>query len=151
MIARRRLLATASAAFALLALTGCEKPAPIVTLVSGGESVYTEATTFCFEPDLTLADEGCAERADDVPQLAVRPGERIGVDVDKELTERGWRLSLTDPADPAGGQSSPTQDGHYFPFTAPGIPEGGSLLLTVQTVEGEEPTGEWLFELVLQD
>lgn len=149
MTARRRLLAAASAGLALTALAACEKPAPLVTVVSGGSSVHTEAAVFCFEEGQTLAEGGCAERAEGVPTLEVRPGEQVGVDVGKELTERGWRLTLADPNDPQGGQSLPTtQTGHYFKFTAPGIPENGSLLLTVRTVAGEEATGEWVFELV---
>lgn len=148
MTARRRLLAATSAGFALVVLTACEKPAPLVTLVSGGSSVHTEAAVFCFEEGQTLGDGDCAERAEEVPTLAVRAGEQVGVDVGKELTERGWRLTLADPADPQTGQSLPTtQTGHYFKFTAPSIPEKGSLLLTVRTLDGEEPTGEWVFTL----
>ncbi len=38
---RRRLLPAASAVGALLALTACEKPTPLVTVVSGETSLYT--------------------------------------------------------------------------------------------------------------
>ena len=149
MNARRRLPAAASAVLALGALAGCEKPAPIVTVVSGDQSVYTEASTFCFDEGEVISSGSCAQRAEDVPQLEVRPGEKVGVDVGKELTERGWRLQLADPNDPQSGQSLPTtQTGHYFSFTMPGVPENGSLLLTIRTVDGDEATGEWLFELV---
>jgi hypothetical protein len=149
MTARRRLLAAASATFALAALTACEKPAPIVTVVSGGESTYTEAATFCFDEGQTLDSGACAQRAAGATRLEVRPGERIGIDVDKELVERGWQLEISDPQDPQRTQASATITKHYFPFTAPGIAEGGALMLTVRTVdEGGAPTGEWLFELV---
>ena len=56
----RRPLACVAAVGALLAVSACEKPAPIVTVVSGSESVYTEASTWCFEGQ--TGDE-CAERA----------------------------------------------------------------------------------------
>jgi hypothetical protein len=148
MTARRRLLAAASATAALVALTGCEKPAPIVTLVAGGESVYTEAATFCFEQDVTLESGECAQRQSSLTPLSVRGGEVVGVDVDKEVAERGWQLELQDPNDPQGTQRSPTIDDHYFTFTAPGLQPGGRLLLTVRTVDAQDaPTGEWQFEL----
>jgi hypothetical protein len=111
MTSRRRLIAAASAALALAALTGCEKPAPLVTVVSGGESVYSEAAVFCFEEGQTLQSKQCAKRATKAPRLAVREGERIGIDVDEELKDRGWRLQIVDPADPeppAARRRSPT-------------------------------------------
>lgn len=148
----RRLLASASAVGALLALTGCEKPVPIVTVVSGGDSVYTEARTWCFEGQ--TGDE-CAEREAGVPSLSVRGGETIGVDVDKELADRGWYIELAEPeGQTADGQQSQQpqrsepQDGHYFSFTAPNLPAGSELVLNVRALgEGEEPTGEWRFRL----
>ena len=152
MTARRRLLAAASATFALTALTACEKPAPLVTVVSGGESVYTEASSYCFEEGQTLQGGDCAVRAKPAQVLETRQGERIGIDVDKELVERGWQLEHVDPADPQRTQGSSTITDHYFPFTAPGIAPGGKLLLTVRTVDDQNaPTGEWQFELVSRD
>ncbi len=152
MTARRRLLAAASATFALTALTACEKPAPLVTVVSGGESVYSEAGAYCFDEGQTLAAGGCATRSGAVQQLATRQGERIGIDVDEELVERGWQLEIVDPADPQRTQGSSTITDHYFPFTAPGIAPGGTLLLTIRTVDAQDaPTGEWQFELVSRE
>ena len=150
MTTRRRLLAAVSATGAMAALlTGCEKPAPIVTVVSGGSSVYSEAGTFCFEEDQTVGAGQCATRESEVKRLEVRAGERVGIDVDKELVDRGWQLEIADPQDPQRTQASGTITDHYFPFTAPGIAPGGKLVLTVRTVnEGSEPTGEWTFDLV---
>ena len=150
MNARRRLLATASAAGALLALTACEKPAPIVTVVSGGESVYSEAGTYCFEGQSLEADD-CATRHEGSTELAVRGGETVGVDVDGDLVDGGWYIELSDPAAQDGGnqpQRSEPQTGHYFTFTAPNLPTGSELLLTVRSLaEGGEQRGEWSFTL----
>jgi hypothetical protein len=99
----RRPLACVAAVGALLALSACEKPAPIVTVVSGGTSVYKEANTWCFE-DQTPPD--CAERASGTTSLPVRAGETVGVDVAKELAEGGWYLELSAPA--AARSSSPS-------------------------------------------
>lgn len=148
MTPRRRLLASASAVGALLALTACEKPAPIVTVVSGGESVYAEANTFCFEGQ--DAEEGCATRHEGETELSVRGGETVGVDVDGDLVDEGWFIELSDPA--AGDQGQPQrsepQTGHYFTFTAPNLPTGSELLLTVRALgEDDQPRGEWRFTL----
>jgi hypothetical protein len=163
MTARRRLLAAASATFALTALAACEKPAPLVTLVSGGESVYTEAATYCFEEGQELDSGECVTRHEGVTQLSVRGGDKVGVDVGEEVVERGWQLELSDPQDPRSVQTSPPLDDHYFTFTAPNLPPGGRLLLTVRALsgqdgagqegagqgqEGQPGTGEWVFELV---
>ena len=145
----RRPLACVAAVGALLGLSACEKPAPIVTVVSGGQSVYTEAATWCFE-DQTPPD--CAERGSGTTSIPVRAGETVGVDVDKELADGGWYLELSAPG--GGGeqqqpQRSEPQEGHYFSFTAPSLAEGSSLQLDVRAVgEGEEPRGEFRFELV---
>ena len=149
MTARRRLLAAASAALTAAALTACEKPAPLVTVVSGGESVYTEANLYCFEEGQTLETGQCAERARGAQRLGVRPGERIGIDVDEELAEGGWDFVLSDPNDPSRSQGIGPLGDHYFPFSVPGIEPGASLLLTVRSVTDEgAPTGEWQFVLV---
>ncbi len=143
----RRPLACVAAVGALLALSACEKPAPIVTVVSGAQSVYAEANTWCFE-DQTPPD--CAERASGTTSIPVRAGETVGVDVDKELADGGWYLELSAPE---GGDQQPQrsepQEGHYFSFTAPSLAGGSTLQLDVRAVgEGEEPRGEFRFELV---
>ena len=144
----RRPLACVAAVGALLALSACEKPAPIVTVVSGGESVYAEASRWCFEDQ--TGDE-CAERASGTTSIPVRAGETVGVDVDKELAEGGWYLELSAPEGGGEGQEpqrSEPQEGHYFSFTAPSLAQGSSLRLVVRAVgEGEEPRGEWRFAL----
>lgn len=148
MTTRRRLLA--SAAFAVAVLTACEKPAPLVTVVNAGRSVYSEANTYCFEGQSFQAAD-CAQRESGETEIAVVSGEPVGVDVGKELAEGGWLIELSDPSAPEGqaqAQTSQPQEGHYFRFTAPSLPEGGSLLLTVRSLEGQRPTGEWFFRLV---
>ena len=136
---------------ALLALTACEKPAPIVTVVSGGESEYTEATTFCFD-DQTLESGACATRAEGPTTVEVRGGETVGVDVDGALVDDGWFIELSDPAAQGEQQQQPQrsepQNGHYFTFTAPNLQACASLRLTVRSLgESGEPNGEWAFDL----
>ena len=149
MTARRRLLTAAAATLALATLSGCEKPAPLVTVVSGGESVYTEANLYCFEEGQSLDSGACAERAQGPQRLEVRPGNRIGIDVDEELAEGGWDFVLSDPSDPNRTQGIGPLENHYFPFTVPAIESGGTLNLTVRSIGSSgQPTGEWQFQLV---
>jgi len=148
---RRRLVAATSVAIALGALTACEKPAPIVTVVNGGNSVYAEANTYCFDGQ-SAAEANCATRQDGSTVLEVLGGQTVGVDVDKALLDGGWLIELSDP-DAAGEQAQPqqseVQNEHYFTFTAPNLPMGGSLLLTVRSLNEEQnATGAWLFTLV---
>jgi hypothetical protein len=146
MTARRRLTAAVSAGFALVVLTACEKPAPIVTVVSGGESEWAEANTFCFEGQ-SFQNADCASRATGVTELPVRPGEQVGIDVSREVVERGWLIELGQGEQ---AQQSPLlEDDHYFSFTAPNIGPDG-LPLTVRTLDesGQQQTGEWQFVLV---
>lgn len=154
MTARRRLLAAGRisiAAAAVVALTGCERPAPIVTVVSGTASEWKEADLYCFEGQ-ALEDDDCAERGDGPVRIEVAPGERVGVDVSKDVVERGWFIELSLPG---GGEdqaeSSDLQvDEHYFSFTPRVGPDG--LRLTVKAVGDQGPrgphSGVWTFDLV---
>ncbi|HVM27166.1 MAG TPA: hypothetical protein VM433_05755 [Mycobacteriales bacterium] len=154
MTARRRLLAAAArtsvAAAAVLALTGCERPTPIVTVVSGTTSEWREADVYCFEGQ---SGDDCSSHEVSTPRIPVTPGQRVGVDVDKAVVERGWYVTLEAP----GSQGEPSEseiqvDAHYFSFPAPNVgPEG--LRLTVRAIDPEDvrgggTTGEWTFDLV---
>ena len=141
----RRLLASACSVGALLALTGCEKPAPIVTVLSNGHSVYAEANRWCFEGQ-TWPD--CAERHEGATTIEVSPGGgTIGVDVDKELADTGWFVQVAEAGqEQDGGQPTEVQEGHYATFSFGEVRR--ELLLTVYAVgEGDEPAGEWTFRL----
>ena len=153
MTARRRLLAALSAGAAVFALTGCEAPAPIVTVYSGMGSEWKEADVFCFEGQALDRDE-CVQRGEGgSTQIEVVPGERVGVDVSKDVAERGWYLELSGP-DGQPQSSAVQEDEHYFSFTAPNVDENG-LRLTVKTLGEQGPqgphSGEWVFDLVPKD
>ena len=151
----RRLLATAGrlsvVGVAALALTGCEKPAPIVTVVSGTTSEWKEADVYCFEGQ-SLTDDQCVQRAEEPTRIEVSPGDRVGVDVDEDVVERGWYLELGGAGGEGEVQASDIQlERHYFAFTAPALGPDG-LRLTVKAVGEDGPrgphSGEWVFELV---
>jgi hypothetical protein len=151
MPARRRLLAATSTVLALASLAGCEKPAPLVTLVSGGQSVYKQANIYCFEDGVTVDSGECAQRAEGATRLEVQQGETIGVDVGKDLVERGWRVQVGDQAAEQVQASDVLRDQHYFTFTAPNLPDEGVPLVVVTVDDEDASTGEWLFQLVPKD
>lgn len=148
----RRPLAVLLAGGGLVALTGCQAPAPIVTLVNGTTTVHKEADVWCFGGQ-PVGQGNCAHRDGSVQKIAVKPGTRLGVDVSKQVAQRGWVLQLSSGD---GGQPQTTQvlkDTHYFSFTAPDV-SGAGLKLTVNAVEPNDPagqpTGQWTFQLVPQ-
>ncbi len=144
----RRPLARVTAVGALLALSACEKPAPIVTVVNEGRSTYAEANRWCFEGQ---SGDECAERADGPTTLRVEQG-ALGVDVDKELADGAWIITLTDEARPEEPlfTSEVQEDNHYYAL--PGLPSmrrGSTWTLRVQalTEDGEPGRGSWEFTL----
>ena len=74
----------------------------------------------------------------------------MGVDVGKDLVERGWRIQLGDGQDP-NNVSPVLEDQHYFTFEAPGLPPEGAPFTVYTVDEQEAPTGRWLFQLVPKD
>lgn len=144
---RRRLSASVCAGLVVFSLTACEKPSPLVTLVSSGNTVYSEAKVYCFEGQ-SVQQANCAGREEQVKELRVRSGQPIGIDVDKEVVERGWLIEVGEGEQ--AQQSSVFVDDHYFSFGLP-LQPGNRVPLTVRTVGGadpQSPTGEWSFVLV---
>ena len=147
MRARRPLVPTLVAGVLLLTLSGCERPTPGVTIVSGTETARADATTFCFGgPEKDCVQDGSTEN---VGVLRVQEGEQIGVDVDRDLADSGWYLVDVDLK-----SRSAVQDRHYFAYT-PSFqdrPQAGIINLEVRSTErvaeDARTTGLWRFQLV---
>ena len=148
MTARRTALTVAGSALSLVALAGCQKPTPAVTLVAGGHSVRTESTLYCRDGQ-SVAKNNCVAHADRLTILRVKQGDQVGVDVDRTLAKHGWYLIDMDAS-----QRSAVQDEHYFTFNAdfsnrktPGV-----INLDVRSVdrvaENATATGSWRFQLL---
>lgn len=141
---RTAAVSTALAAAALVGLTGCEKPTPLVTLYSGDTSVKTEAMQYC-ESGQSAQDNTCTKYRREPPVLDVRPGDGVGVDVSRSLAADGWIVAVN------GQRATELQQDHYTRI--PGIPfdERGNARLDVYRVrrEGENliPRGQWQFVL----
>jgi hypothetical protein len=151
MTARPGLLAGLTAALSLVALTGCSKPTPIVSVVSSGHTVHSDATLFCFAGQ-SIAKKDCRTEEGKVPTIVkVKPGQPVGIDVSKELTKSGWVVVL--PAQGQGqDQSSGKQDSHYLSFTPQFTPAAPQVDVDVRMLDhgdASKPTiGLWRFVLV---
>ena len=152
---RRRLAVPLTVAAALLTLTGCEKPTPLVTLYSGATSLNDEAVFYCFEgqsPAQQPGTEGaCRAAPDGVPRkvLEVRPGDQVLVDVDRELADSGWRLALIG-SEPQQESRSGVQREHVFRFSTD-FSRGPLQTLEIQQLERPDDeaavVGRWRFTL----
>lgn len=151
MTARSGLLAGLATALCLVGLTGCSKPTPIVSVVSGGSTQHTDATLYCFAGQ-SIAKKDCRADVTRLPTVVkVKPGQPIGIDVSRELAKSGWVVVL--PGTGQGqDQSSGKQVSHYLSFTPQFTPEAPRVDIDVRMLDhGSEsaPTiGLWRFVLV---
>ncbi len=111
----RPVVAVAAAAMAAATLTACEKPMPSVSVWSGTTTQRVSAACWSFDPDVSLtgedADDCLAGAAENVQELEVEAGQRIGISVDPAVAENGWLPTIGESrltADPV--------DGTYFGF-----------------------------------
>jgi hypothetical protein len=121
-----------------VALVGCTKPTPAVTIQSGGTSLRSEAVNYQLDGKTVTNRTGAKV-------LTVRPGDRVNISVDKQTANAGWVVLL-------GGQKiSPLlmHDQHTFSFQAPGFNGGSDAPLAVfqQPPNGGPAAGSWVFTL----
>lgn len=148
----RRMLAVAAVGVGLaLTLTGCTKPTPGATVVSGSNSVHQQALCWSFE-DAGLDGGSCAsdviEKAladGKVPALPIVAGNTIGISVDPVVAEAGWTVQI----DGQAIVSEPITE-TYYRFTFPSlttVPADG-MLLDIKAVSGDQTRGFWVYTLV---
>lgn len=147
---RRAALVAATAAAAAVLLSGCEKPAPGVSVFSGTTTEHRQAVCWAFESD-ALEPGDCAQdlltdasAGDVVARIPVVPGDTIGISVDPTVAKAGWT--------PVIGQQRLTSnplDTTYYRFTYPDLQEvpAGGVLLQIVAGRGESTRGIWVFRL----
>ena len=146
---RYRALALATAMAAPLILTGCEKPAPAITVFAGTSSVTTEAR--CWAEGEAITPESCPEISlgeavtgdAEADSLTIRPGAVVGVSVDPTIAEQGWTITLN---------GSPileeTVTETYYRFTWPTLNfQNAQLTLRVVSGQVSQPQGLWRVDL----
>ncbi len=141
---RTSIKAVAVLATALMSLTACTKPAPSVTVVSGANSVHSDAA--CWAVGCTRAPAPSATSS-----LAVTPGRTLGISVDSEIAEAGWQAAII-----VDGQAQPLDPQiihkRYWRMTFPegargSFPAQGLQLQIVSQAETNGRTGVWVFTL----
>jgi hypothetical protein len=121
-----------------VALVGCTKQTPAVTVQAGGRSLRSFAVNYQLDGKTVTNRAGAKV-------LNVRPGDNVNISVDKQTAEAGWVVLL-------GGQKiSPvlTHDTHHFSFLAPGFSGGSEAPLAIfqQPPAGGPAAGSWVFTL----
>lgn len=145
-----RIAAVSLAVVAAVVLSGCEKPGPGATVVSGMTSAYRAALCWSFSGE-PLNAETCAQdivtqamEGTDVARIPVIPGTTIGISVDPVVADAGWY--------PVIGSQRLTQEpitSTYYRFTYPDLQQVPASGVPLQVVAGDEGTlGLWVFQLV---
>ena len=151
MMSPRRLLAISTLALSPLLLAGCEQPSPGVTVWSGTNSVHEEAV--CWQPEgQALTAQECAEnvldaaaKGEGIPRLEVRPGNTVGISVDRSVAAAGWSVQIAGQTLAAGLNET------YHRFTFPeNVARGGDgyTLQVIAAAQGNGVRGHWFFQLV---
>jgi hypothetical protein len=146
----RLALLSLTAVVGALVLTGCEKPAPGVSVFAGTTTEYRPAVCWAFDGEALEAGD-CAQdviteasTGDAVATIPVVPGETIGISVDPKVADAGWS--------PVIGQQrlvSTPLDTTYYRFTYPDLQEipAEGVLLQIVAGRGESAKGIWVFRL----
>lgn len=122
----------------LLALVGCTRQTPAVTVQSGGTTLRSFAVNYQLDGKTVTSRAGAKV-------LRVRAGDNVNIDVDRQTAKAGWVVLL-------GGQKiSPVLSGdtHHFAFLAPGFSGGAEAPLAIfqQPPDGGPAAGSWVFTL----
>lgn len=125
--------AVALATLATLGLaTGCEKQNPIITMTAHGVVVKARAVRYCRGDDCRVTQ--------DIPTLAIHPGDVLGIDVPRSLAEQGWKV---------GAQGIVNHDHYRAERIGEGLRPGAEIELSIFRDEAHG-VGEWRFKLVVK-
>lgn len=128
--------ALAVAGGAILTISGCEKPTPLVTVQSGRTYVSSEAVLY-------VRDGQTVTQNQTQQTLYTRDGATVQVSVAKDIADRGWLVRQGDNV-----IVSTTHD-HAATFVASGLTSTPVVLslLTAPTDSGPRASGLWVFKL----
>lgn len=157
----RRLLVALAGGAALIGLSGCgSKPTPIVTLYSGDTALHDDAAVYCFDdqdPSKEKDSDGaCRYDLERTPELlAVQPGSQILVDVDKDLADAAWFVTLRPAENNEVGsevQVSTIEADSHTTRVQPDFGQAPRQVLTVRKLASEDENaavlGLWTFTVV---
>jgi hypothetical protein len=152
MTSSRRSAAIGLLVLSPLALAGCEKPNPGVTVWSGTNSEHVQALCWEHEEGTALGAGTCAEdvvaraqQGSGITTIDVRPGNTVGISVDPVVAESGWSVQI------AGQPLATNLTETYFRFSFPqNVPAGGEGFIMEVTAQAGDTgnRGLWFFRLL---
>ncbi|MCU0283325.1 MAG: hypothetical protein MUD13_05405 [Candidatus Nanopelagicales bacterium] len=152
MTSSRRSAALGLLLLAPLALAGCEKPNPGVTVWSGTNSEHVQALCWEHEEGESLGAQNCAQdviqraqQGTGIATIEVRPGNTVGISVDPVVAESGWSVQIS--GQPLATGLTETYFRFAFPQNVPAGGEGFIMEVTAQA-EGTGNRGIWFFRLL---
>ncbi len=140
-----------TAVAAVAGLSACTKPTPEVTIWSGTSSVISPA--LCWEPESSVRDavvsciaDGLSNPTPELDELAVSPGNVVGINVDPEIAEAGWVPTIGEQPLTA----NPITETYYrFTFPTVEVPDNGyTLTVVARGNAADKDRGLWAFRLV---
>lgn len=129
----------------LLAVAGCQKPLPEVTVTAGAKSVSAEPTRYCFAGQ-SAQKNNCRGSGDATNEIKVRNTQAISIDVPPSVAKTGWFVVINN------NRNQEALHTHYIrvPLDASGLQKGR---LDFQVFEAgksdQEFKGAWSFTLVV--
>jgi hypothetical protein len=146
----RRSLVAIALALPLL-ISGCTKPAPGISVVSGTTTEHRQAICWTYEAD-SLEPGMCAQdivteavSGSQLARIPISPGQTIGISVDPTVADAGWS-----PVIGTQRLTSAPLTSLYYRFAVPElqeIPENG-IDLQIVAGKGTNTKGIWVFKLV---
>lgn len=121
-------------------VTACDEPTPLVTVQAGSTVVKANATTY-------VRDGQVKRYTQDVPVLPVHLGDRVNIDVERNLAAQGWFVTFEDQ------RVTPLLHDHAASVLVPGFTQDNDLTMRIfapptSTVPQSPATGVWIFRLV---
>jgi hypothetical protein len=136
-----RRLPLALALLALVAVTGCEKPAPQITVASSGRVINVDASRYCFD--------ACRDHTAAAKSIRVRGNTTVSFDVPKRVARKGWILVFQDQPQ----FTEPRKESHYS-LSIPSIAQSQPLDVSiVEAGKGQTaaPTGVWKMQFLVRE
>lgn len=144
---KRVLILLAVVGAATLSLTGCEKPTPGVSVVSGTSSQHKEA--LCWGGDGSVTAESCSQEviaaaAAGGSAIPVIQGDTVGISVDTAVADLGWIPIVN--AQPL--TQEPLHTTYYrFTYDSAMASAQGANAVIVLAGDGQTAKGLWVFGL----
>ncbi len=129
----------------LVAVAGCQKPLPEVTVTADGKSVSAQPTRYCFAGQ-SAAKNNCRGSNEATNEIRVNSTDAVSIDVPPSVASSGWYVVLNNQ------RNQKPLHTHYIriPLNASGLETGRLDFQVFQAGQtAQEFKGAWTFTLVV--